>query len=112
MPYLRDVQVHRIQGQAGHGFLDSPYRRRAGPPQRLLRQVQMQGQRDVDNVTRTIWSVVRLRISQGKGSPSLARRATVTLAQEVSSPTAIKRVHLVSPSLPLCMFLPTVPSGA
>src|SRR5437764_865664 len=63
----------------------------------------MQGQGDVDNVARTIWRVVRLRLSQGKSASSLARRTTVTLAQEVSSPTTIECVHLVSPSLPLGM---------
>ena len=69
----------------------------------MLRQVQMQGQGDVDNVTRTIWRVMRLRISQGKGSPSLARCATVSLAQEVTQAAAIECIHLVLPfSLSAC----------
>src|SRR5690349_3472132 len=74
----------------------------------------MQGQGDVDNITRTIWRVVRLRISQSKGAPSLARRTTVTLAHEVAQAAAIECVHLVPPPLCMCQrhFPPTVPSGA
>src|SRR5712691_11595963 len=57
----------------------------------------MQGQRNVDNVTRTIRRKVRLRISQGIGAPSLARRHTAPLFEYVHSPTAIKRIHLFLP---------------
>jgi hypothetical protein len=68
---LRNVQVHGIESHRGDGFANGAHRRGTGTTQGLLRYVELYREGNMHDVAGAVWGIMRLRLSQGKGTPAL-----------------------------------------